>query len=282
MTAENRSNTQIVREALSRMPRRDIPKTTGLTRVQVSTAVSYLRRLGELPHPSPEESRRTMSESVSDARGGLLLVVEPFLRRRLKPAEVTKKLQRKGLEVDRDQVARALNKARMKSRRARGKRKTTPEKAPMNRAPVQAIEARDKTKEARESLHARGASSEEVSYLLSLGSARQEQDKVEKKSLVEIKDLAMARRLLKSNFYTEDLTDWDMVQDLFDQNNAEIRSFEHHLVLEALFKIRRYMVEKNSEMLGLYGRVEECSSPSWKKMKETHRDKIVIMRYGTK
>ncbi len=141
MGHEGISKVDLVRGELAKdpsTPRYKMPSSTGLKRIEVSSAFSYLVRKGELPRPTRAESIRVMRDSVSDTRGGIFLIIEPYVEMGLKPMEIQERVYfEKGVKLNITQVRRAKNRVRSQARRS------TPEfSETYNRIPIEAIETK--------------------------------------------------------------------------------------------------------------------------------------------
>jgi hypothetical protein len=134
-------NIDIVRVEIlkdSPTPRHLLPEATGLNRRQISTAFSYLVRKGEIPRSTASDSREIMRAAVSNARGGLALTIEPYIKTGLKPSEIQfKLLEDQGVEVDIEKIRRSVSRVK-----ASIKKSSEIEKGKPNRIPKEAIEAR--------------------------------------------------------------------------------------------------------------------------------------------
>lgn len=108
------SKTARVLEAINQgTPRVSLPQVLGMGRREVSYAIQDLRRLGFLNRPTSEETRRTMKESVSQARGNIWLNTEPYVRMGMFSREVRFALQNeKHIDIPADRINAAITKAR--------------------------------------------------------------------------------------------------------------------------------------------------------------------------
>lgn len=115
MNLERVKHVDIVKNKLASHARLELPSETGLDRTQVSSSISYLRRKGEIPPPTPAETKRAMSESVSRARGGVSLAIDPYMRMGMTPLEIKVALSLNGEDsFTLKQINQCVSKARLR------------------------------------------------------------------------------------------------------------------------------------------------------------------------
>lgn len=90
----------------------DLPKALGVSPKAVDNSVRYLRKIGELPKRTPEELHQIRSIKSSQARGGMGLLVGPYIEEGMRdPRLIQESLQNdKGIELDLDKIKKILYK----------------------------------------------------------------------------------------------------------------------------------------------------------------------------
>ncbi|OGH12666.1 MAG: hypothetical protein A2776_01160 [Candidatus Levybacteria bacterium RIFCSPHIGHO2_01_FULL_40_10] len=267
-----RTNVNIVRTELRRdppTPRHEMPDATGLKKREISTVFSYLVRIGELPQPTLRDSRRTMRQSVSKARGGLSLTIEPYARQGMNAIQITDMVYlEQGITLHRDRVSIALAKAKAKwlPERTEGKGQVR-----RNRVPVEAIEAR-KINPYVEMLHLRGFDLSDVRAFIN-GKKREH--------IHDRKTRVFAKEMLRAGFIDEDLTYWNQIQEIFTKSSRKFKSPAHRIAAEVFLRQRRYMMEGDTRMLDIYSKISQVADPEWLETPDIKEDRRIIMNYRT-
>ncbi len=266
-----RSKIDIVRAELTKeppTPRYEMPKTTGLKRRDVSGVFNYLRRLGEIPRPTEEESSRTMAESVSDAKGGTLLFIQPYLGGDMDAVQIRDMVYlEQGIVVD-------LDKVRISQHHYKHKLAHPSNGRPLNRKPVEAIEARrrpDRFTQVVRSLALRQANVDEISRIarfikhtktqteaelerLGIKPIKQEPKprKTEEEIHEEMLMFRTASALVKAGVITEDISGWNEIwneiERQFEATRKQPPSLARGIILEAMLKTKKQGSESDQRI----------------------------------
>mgnify|MGYP001606461717 CR=1 FL=1 len=310
-----RSNTDIVRAEFAKdppTPRYKMPDTTGLKRQTISDVFGYLRRLGELPRPTKEESRRTMTESVSNSRGGIFLLIEPYSKLGMNASEVRDIVYfEQEVVLDLDKVSHSLSRARSRgvippmseeSRSAahgKGKRRpievirpliTTWEKvrpfALRNGTPSEIAPIIDLSVSQVESVMSRHRVIMPVESYFTKEKTLERRRRAGRRSArsrirqnpseIEAKSEVMAKLLYGKNLIAEEPVFWDLAVDIAKTKNKNWPDIFAYLLVMEVFLFAKYQEMRGKpEFMQLYNHLGKTVDADWFKSEDMVLDRSI-------
>jgi hypothetical protein len=198
-----------------------------------------------------------MREAVSSARGGLALMLEPYIEMGLGDEEIVNMVvMEKGVEVD----IQSVKSTKKKLEAFKTKTTTLAPDAP-NRRPVEAAKARVESAERKR----KRAEAEKLSYALAIrGLLTEDIEKFLNAQPNDTNSRKFARSLYEEGFITDDLKFRKGIELITEKGEALWKkSFDLTLMVEAYFGARIQEIKGHPEYMERYINLGESINAKW-------------------
>ncbi len=276
--------------------RKDVHKILGSSKDAVNKAVARLIRRKELSPPTPEDRRRNRQEAVSEARGGIFLLIEPYGNMGMTPAEVQiAVLKEEGIRLKNFQVRGGIQKAREKGlirkltegEKADSSKNTFKERRQIRREVSSWLDARDITnnfgintdqwgrKEWKDwiQLLAKSKNNKSLEKYQAL-KIETDRSQAALKILVpqlgfrllrgdEKREVQFSIDLIQNNFICSDLSAMNKVSKIFEGEGARPLKFTYGVMLEAFWEARMQTAQGDWSWFNKYIDLGRKHGMSW-------------------